>query len=663
MWKDLRDLRKKQNFTITGHKLAIHKEAANLEEDKKIWKYEIDKEFLERVQEAEERKKVEEKEYEAAMTQWKKLHAERREVRQRHKKHQRDMERGRGGVDATQFAEDEETLAKPEPEKPDQPVQFEAAKVREELEAAAGRCRRQPGEPRLILELTLTGGVTRTADIYDNREVNRQNAVSKTKVFIKVFFNGKEVCQTSSKLIGQDFVVPIGHIFPIQIVHWPQTLTLEINEGSSLRTTTIVEVPLPLPAATQGLDKASVEAHEFTSNVEVGHGHSGLGSGRQFSTLADHSKVDSSLTRGTLYVRVGWGRGPDGSLLAPPDDQWSPSPRAKVDHYSEVFDSEGRVDPEKLEEWLLSHRIDPNDPSNADLMSQLGAARGRGSVFRAGEVGEGKDGGEDHGCFRLDQMEDQFAFCSEEEIQSNLRFQMLQLRNAKAPEFRNYRMLPALEKEIPKGILEAHAKRLEMNRKEVVSASDPLRAPHRLEVEKMRAQVSHKFSIAKHRKRREDLIVEDAIPDLTTLFQMLGGMAPAQRPLRPVRTERKLVTIQDLSGQEVKLLLCVVRAYDVPVRQDVDPLTTREGPRESQVAPFLEATFQVSFLPRYDQPRIVSLKGTTLRTGTGSGPNPAWNQQLELTFKPPNNDFSPESMNRVQDCLHLHLFDQVVPQN
>ena len=193
-------------------------------------------------------------------------------------------------------------------------------------------------------------------------------------------------------------------------------------------------------------------------------------------------------------------------------------------------------------------------------------------------------------------MEDQFAFCSEEEIQSNLRFQMLQLRSAKAPELRNYRLLPALEKEIPRGILEAHARRLELNRKEVVSGSDPLRAPHRLALEQTRAQVSHKFSIAKHRKRREDVIIEDAIPDLTTLFQMLGGMAPAQRPLRPVRTERKPVTIQDLSGQEVKLLLCVVRAYDVPVRQDVDPVAVREGPRESQVAPFLEATFQVRFI-------------------------------------------------------------------
>ena len=55
------------------------------------------------------------------------------------------------------------------------------------------------------------------------------------------------------------------------------------------------------------------------------------------------------------------------------------------------------------------------------------------------------------------------------------------------------------------------------------------------------------------------MIVEEPMPTLSTLFNMLGGIAPAQRPLRPVRTERKKVTIQDLSGQDVKLLLCVVR--------------------------------------------------------------------------------------------------------
>ena len=97
-WKDLRELRKKQNFTITGHKLSIHKEQTNIEEDEKAWKYEIDQEYLERFHEFGETKEVNQKEYEKDLENWKTLHSERKEVRQRHKKHQKDMEKGRGSV-------------------------------------------------------------------------------------------------------------------------------------------------------------------------------------------------------------------------------------------------------------------------------------------------------------------------------------------------------------------------------------------------------------------------------------------------------------------------------------------------------------------------------------------------------------------------------------
>ena len=64
------------------------------------------------------------------------------------------------------------------------------------------------------------------------------------------------MCQSSAKLIGQDFVVPLGQIFPIQvpppppppppshpqIVHWPESLVVEVVEGSTLRTTTLAQV-------------------------------------------------------------------------------------------------------------------------------------------------------------------------------------------------------------------------------------------------------------------------------------------------------------------------------------------------------------------------------------------------------------------------------------
>ncbi len=52
--------------------------------------------------------------------------------------------------------------------------------------------------------------------------------------------------------------------------------------------------------------------------------------------------------------------------------------------------------------------------------------------------------------------------------------------------------------------------------------------------------------------------------------------------------------MQDLTGQEIKILLSVVRAYDVPVRSDPDPLTNQsEAPKEALVHSYFEARFQV----------------------------------------------------------------------
>ena len=53
------------------------------------------------------------------------------------------------------------------------------------------------------------------------------------------------------------------------------------------------------------------------------------------------------------------------------------------------------------------------------------------------------------------------------------------------------------------------------------------------------------------------------------------------------------VSIQDLTGQEIKLLLSVVRAYDVPIRSDPDPLSSHDGPKEALVHSYIEARFQV----------------------------------------------------------------------
>ena len=156
--------------------------------------------------------------------------------------------------------------------------------------------------------------------------------------------------------------------------------------------------------------------------------------------------------------------------------------------------------------------------------------------------------------------------------------------------------------------------------------------------------------------------MEDPLPTSDTLLMFCGEMVPAQRPLKPTRIERKKVLMQDMSNQDIKILLSVVRAYDVPIRNDQDPIETGHhglkgsqaqigvpnlpdlGLAESSVYSYIEAQFQ----------------GQICRTTVAIGPNPAWNQELTLSFKSVNNDYSPDTLNRVKESLHLHLFDEVL---
>jgi coiled-coil and C2 domain-containing protein 2A len=147
-------------------------------------------------------------------------------------------------------------------------------------------------------------------------------------------------------------------------------------------------------------------------------------------------------------------------------------------------------------------------------------------------------------------------------------------------------------------------------------------------------------------------------------------MAPEQRPLRPVRQERKKVVLQDLTGQQVRIILCVVRAYDVPVRSDADPVLGGlgsggngglssgvsqigsvgggSGPREARINTFIRATLQ----------------NKSVRTVSAPGPNPSWNQELELNFQPNRSETehggSIGLAATTKDCLHLHLYDEIL---
>ena len=370
MWKDVREIRNRKGYSTTSHRIAIKKESVNQTADKLRWEREIMRELQFKREEHESNFQENMKSFRLAMDAWKDTHNRRKEARKRQKQRQKDAERGSGTADANEMADDEALLAEPEETKPEMPAVWNEAKMKKELEEHALMCRRAPGEPKIYLELlTNHSGTNETS--HDNRELNRRNAVSKTKIFTRIFFNGKEVCQSSAKSLTQDFVVQVGQIFPIQILQLPESLTLQIIEGGTLKTTVLAEVKLPLCESTQTLSSESLlQPIEFKSDLKINHDHAGLGAGLNFPVNDDGSEISHEYVHGKVFARVGWAKGSDGSILSPPVDQWNPKTDLKLDPLKEVMDIDGKMNAIKLEEWISKARLDPNDPENEELMAR-----------------------------------------------------------------------------------------------------------------------------------------------------------------------------------------------------------------------------------------------------------------------------------------------------
>lgn len=64
-----------------------------------------------------------------------------------------------------------------------------------------------------------------------------------------------------------------------------------------------------------------------------------------------------------------------------------------------------------------------------------------GQVARGGEVTTPE-------YFRLEHLQEEFNFVSDEELERSKRFRMLRLRNQGVTEFRNYKLVPAQEREV-----------------------------------------------------------------------------------------------------------------------------------------------------------------------------------------------------------------------
>uniref|UniRef100_A0A8C6K4A6 Uncharacterized protein n=1 Tax=Melopsittacus undulatus TaxID=13146 RepID=A0A8C6K4A6_MELUD len=641
VWKQIKSLRDFQKFTNTPMKLYLRKEQVDQRLDEEAYEEEIRAEINELLEEDMEEYEKKMEEYKTELKEWKLW-------RKTQKKKKKDINE--------EEESDEDCDLGEEHVKPIPPKMASRLDIEQQVREKADNCRRKPGEPALIPELVLSGNVTPT-ELCPRAEVLRREDVKKRSAFIKVLFNSKEVSRTVTRPISSDFRVHFGQIFNLQIFNWPESLQLQIYETTGMSSTTLLaEVFIPVPETTILTGSAPIEEVEFSSSQRVMLDHEGVGSGVSFSFEADGSNRMTLMTSGKVSNSVSWAVGEKGIPLVPPVSQQHTgisSALKNIDAIASIGTS-GLTDMKKLAKWAAEAKLDPNDPSNAALMQLIMVSEARVPEF-----------------FRLEQLQQEFNFVSDTEFNRSKRFRLLQLRSEEVAEFRNYKQVPLHEREINEKIFQDYEKRLQ--ERDVIDSKNYLDA-HRAVVanylQKVRESVINRFLIAKHHFILSDLVNEEEIPSLGILGLSLFKLTEPKRPLRPRRKERKKVTAQNLSDGDIKLLVNVIRAYDIPVRKPVmskfqQPAKSSRSFNEMFAASASAQSPADSPDWAFNQVLVrpfveVSFQRTVCRTTTAEGPNPSWNEELELPFRAPNGDYSTHSLQSVKDEVFINVFDEVL---
>ncbi|XP_066945130.1 coiled-coil and C2 domain-containing protein 2A isoform X2 [Macrobrachium rosenbergii] len=620
VWKNMKDLRKKNKYHSTPLKLIIKKEEVNREEEEEQRKEELRQDMAEILREHEIAFEKDMKKYKQDLAEWKAAYKKKREAK---KRQQRRKEMGVGEEledSALHAAQDEVLLATPDEEKPFPPEPIDKRKIELEVLDVFSRTRKPPGEPNILLELSESTPITKDSNCPDG-EKRRRQMVSKTRLSVKVLINRKLVTQTPLITIGNDFTLHVNQSYRMGLSSFPQSLSLEIVEGSGLRESQVAVVSLPIPSKSSFCND-QFSTIDFLGNQQVSCSHTGTGCGQL------NSEYGSSFTKGSVWYHLSWNSDDEADTVHATSQSLQPVEPPPASVGTDLKKTQSR-------EEDYSH-IDPNDPGNCELLAHL--QKSSGGMVKSGNY------------FELESCEGDFY--SDIELDTNVRFRVLQLRDKEEPAFKNLRLVPPHESQILRKSLEAYEEQSIVGSGPVESAvpeSHLWGIDRRWEnVEKLlaslRRHMQQRYMQANLAFKLEDLVQEERIPDIGTIGTSLLSIFKARRPLRPERKKRDQVRGTALGDQNVRLIVHIAQAFHVPIRHESAGSSSEVVQGSSSVRPFIEATFQ----------------RTILRTSVAEGPNPTWNQQLSFPFKAPNDNFSPSSLQTVTDNIYFHLYDEVI---
>ncbi|XP_070416767.1 protein CC2D2B isoform X8 [Equus przewalskii] len=507
----------------------------------------------------------------------------------------------------------------------------------------------------LMPQLSFTAELTNFSKC-SMHEQKRRAKIQKLKYFIKIWYNDKQVSRTSVSSLQCDFKVMFQQIFNIQLICWPETICLEVYEISK-RTRLLAKLYIPLPNDTELKSKTVLEYVEFSSDELVIPAYGGVGSNVPFLLEGNGTEELCLLTSGKLSYSLSWALDENGIPLTP----MSQSLRSAYCSVLRNVDARSvpgipcLVNAQKLFEWANEVKIDPNNPEYSDLMEFIMYMKHKGQDIPK--------------YFRLEQLQDEFNLVSEEEMNKSKRFQLLQLRNAGQLDVFLLQQMPLYDREIPDLVFQEYESQIEkdMSISDVnsitaqrINSANFLKKMRRLVMKRI-VKVS-KFNLS-------DVVADyEEIVSASQLTHAICKLVERRRKLKPWRKERKKVAAQTVCDGDIKILVRILRAYNIPTRkttvsraldmptylmspmshlrhkETIQSVASDEILNEDTVHPFVEVSFQ----------------HTVYQTSTASGSHPCWNEEIKVDFISPGRDYSFSSLSKIKDNIYINIFDEMI---
>ncbi|XP_070326040.1 protein CC2D2B isoform X11 [Odocoileus virginianus] len=166
-----------------------------------------------------------------------------------------------------------------------------------------------------------------------------------------------------------------------------------------------------------------------------------------------------------------------------------------------------------------------------------------------------------------------------------------------------------------------------------------------------------------------DIVADyEEIVSASQLTYAVCKLLEQRRKLKPQRKERKKVAAQTVCDRDIKILIRILRAYNIPTRkttvnrslgmptylvssmsrlrhkETIKSLASDEILNEETVHPFVEVSFQ----------------HTVYQTSIASGSHPCWNEEIKVDFILPGHDCNFSSLSKIKDNIYINIFDEMI---